>query len=65
MTRCLQGKLGSILTWLIFSQIILKNLNHSWDEAPQSCSRTERIGRVDGEQQMSTGRRRVRPRDPD
>lgn len=61
MTHCLQGKLGGILTWLIFSRIILKNLNHSWDEAPQRCSQTERrIGRM-----KNSRCRRIRPRDPD
>lgn len=45
VTCCLQGETRAVLTCLIFSQRILKNVDHSWNEAPQRCSWMERIGR--------------------
>lgn len=39
MICCLQGKHSHLVH---FSQRTLKNLDHSWNEAPQRCSEAER-----------------------
>lgn len=59
------GETEAVLTWLIFPQKILKTLDHSWDEAPQRCSQTERRKEEhSGRRAADAGRLRDGPRDP-